>query len=100
MPADGNSARKIPVWRGTLSRCLGTHKVLYKIAKERHCRNKHSLMRGAEVFFKAMFDRAEFSPALRGALSVIPAEAGIQVLQSFLDPGLRRGDAAERRNSA
>ncbi len=27
-------------------------------------------------------------------LTVIPAEAGIQVLQSLLDPGFRRGDEA------
>jgi len=29
---------------------------------------------------------------LQKSLAVIPAEAGIQSLQSFLDPGLRRGD--------
>jgi len=29
---------------------------------------------------------------LQNSFIVIPAKAGIQVLQAFLDPGLRRGD--------
>ena len=29
---------------------------------------------------------------LQKSLGVIPAEAGIQVFQPFLDPGFRRGD--------
>jgi|GEM_PF-4466203 len=31
-----------------------------------------------------------------GVLVVIPAEAGIQVMPSLLDPGLRRGDDVTR----
>jgi hypothetical protein len=35
---------------------------------------------------------ASFLSLLQKSLFVIPAEAGIQVFQGFLDPGFRRGD--------